>query len=107
MKLIKHSSLSLYRLKLTLAIIIVLAIKVAGQNRVVYLKGYIKNANSNTPLKGVNLSVLNTTSGTSTDSLGNYILNIKPGKYLIAFSYVGYKTILKNVSIAENETNID
>ena len=106
MKLIKHSSLSLYRLKLTLAIIIVLAIKVAGQNRVVYLKGYVKDANDNTPLKGVNISVLNTTFGTSTDSLGNYILNIKPGKYIITFSYVGYETLLKNVSITENETNI-
>lgn len=93
-------------MKLTLQIIIVLAVNLAGQNRLTTLKGYVKEVNDNHPLKGVNVSVLNTTFGTSTDSLGNYILNIKPGQYTIAFSYVGYETLLKNVSIAENETII-
>ena len=91
MKLLKYASLSLYLFKLTLAIIIVLVIKVAGQNKLVYLRGNVKDANDNTPLKGVNISILNTTFGTSTDSLGDYILNIKEGKYKIAFSYVGTK----------------
>jgi hypothetical protein len=93
-------------LKLTLLIIIILVINVAGQNRVVNLKGYVKDANDDSPLKGVNISVQNTTFGTSTDSLGNFILNIKPGKYKITFSYVGYETLLKNVSITENETDV-
>jgi len=106
MKLLKYASLSLYLFKLTLAIIIVLVIKVAGQNKLVSLRGNVKDANDNTPLKGVNISILNTTFGTSTDSLGNYILKIKEGKYKIAFSYVGYKTLLKDVSITENNTNI-
>ena len=59
-----------------------------------------------TLLKSVNIYIINTQSGTPTDSLGNFTLKLQPGKYSIAFSYVGYETRLKNVNITGSEKTI-
>lgn len=70
-----------------------------GQTRQIKIYGHVKDADTNILLKGVNITILDTPFGTSTDSLGNYALFVKPGKYNIIFSYVGYKTQLKNFKI--------
>jgi hypothetical protein len=90
-------------MKIIAALIIVLAMNAAGQNIHVTIKGEVKDANDNAPLKGVNISLQNTPFGAATDSLGNYTLNVKPGKYEILFSYVGYKTETKHVNINHQE----
>ena len=86
-------------------VIILLTLNTTGQNKLIIIKGQVKDASSGAPLIGVNISVQNTPFGTLTDGLGNYILNLKAGKYSITFSYVGYKTLVKNISIAGKETS--
>ena len=53
------------------------------------------------PLPGVNIVIINTDYGSSTDEKGNYkILNLNPGNYKIEFSSIGYeKYTVENISI--------
>ena len=103
-RLIKTAVLS--SMKFIVLLVIIFSISAAGQNNLVTVTGHVKDANNDDALKSVNISILNTAFGTSTDSLGNYILNVKPGKYSIAFIYVGYATLVKNINVAGRETSI-
>ena len=56
------------------------------------IKGKISDTNGNA-LPSVNVYIENTYSGTSSNELGFYELNIKSfGKYTVVFQYLGYKT---------------
>jgi TonB-dependent starch-binding outer membrane protein SusC len=43
--------------------------------------------------------------GTNTDALGNYLLkaNLKPGKYTLVFTSVGFKRITKSITVTGND----
>jgi len=71
-----------------------------------YLRGIINDRESGEPLLGVNIVVLGTYLGASSDADGFYLIqNIKPGEYTLAVSYIGYKVIQKtDVRIKEGET---
>jgi outer membrane receptor protein involved in Fe transport len=67
-----------------------------AQTGVGKLSGKVVDAETQEPLIGANVVVLNTDWGAATDIEGNYfILNIPPGTYEVRFSFVGYaqKTI--------------
>ncbi len=70
-----------------------------------------KVTNNSSPLPGVNILVMGTTTGTVSDAKGNYrIRELKPAIYELRYSAVGYKTIFKSVEITANrliEINID
>lgn len=56
------------------------------------------------PMKGVNVKLIGTSKATLSDSLGFYKFeNLAAGKYKIQVSYIGKKTIQKNISVTENE----
>lgn len=82
-----------------IAILIVLTIAPniahsANQGKII---GQVKDAETGEPLIGVNIQLMNTSQGTTTDMDGKYvILNIHPGVYTVRFSYVGYETINKS-----------
>lgn len=59
----------------------------------------------NNPLASVEIHALELHKGTTTEKDGTYILNNIPnGKIRITFSYLGYKTVTKNIEISENLT---
>ena len=59
------------------------------------IAGRIVDADTNDPLPSVNVVVLNTTLGATTDLNGEYfILNLPPGAYSLKASMVGYKEVL-------------
>jgi len=93
-------------MKYILMFIILFSFGAAGQNNIVTVTGHVNDANNNDALKSVNIYIINTQSGTPADSLGNFTLQLQPGKYTIAFSYVGYETQLKNVNITGREKTI-
>jgi len=68
----------------------------------IVVKGKVSTADGK-GLPGVNVVVVNTYRGTTTDSQGNYAINIKLGKQ-IAFSFVGFK--MQVVDILQPEQNI-
>ena len=57
------------------------------------LRGTVTQAETGTPLPGVQIVVKGTTIGTITDGAGNYILNVPPSASALVFSYIGYRTV--------------
>lgn len=70
------------------------------------LKGTIKDSKSNELLIGVNVSVENSTTGTTSDENGYYELSLEPGSYKVTFSYVGYDDITKQVTLKANQVDV-
>ncbi|NER13328.1 carboxypeptidase-like regulatory domain-containing protein [Leptobacterium flavescens] len=63
------------------------------------IKGKVTDTGDN-PLPYVNIYLKNTYTGTTTNELGIYELNIEQtGNYTVVFQYLGFKTINKEVSI--------
>ena len=65
-------------------------------------------------LPGVNITVLGTTIGTTTDFDGNYSLSIPENAAMLEFSYLGFKTVKKpiytsviNVRLEEDSVSLD
>ncbi|GAL68006.1 TonB-dependent receptor [Jejuia pallidilutea] len=86
--------------KLILAIILMLGISINAQNEKT-IKGVVVSVADNFPIPGVNVIVVGTTNGTTTDFDGNYEIKAKSGDVL-QFSYVGYTT--KTVIVGEQLT---
>lgn len=52
------------------------------------------------PLPGVNIAIKGSVIGTISDMEGKYILsNVEKGNYTIEFSYIGFKTVLKELKV--------
>lgn len=69
------------------------------------VKGYVTDIQTKEALAGATISFKGTTIGTYSNSKGYYeISNIKPGKYTVAVSYVGYSPISEEIEIASNKT---
>jgi len=72
-----------------------------GQNG--SIKGEIVTQNED-PIFGVNISIINSTKGSTTNELGKYELkNLEAGSYTLEASYLGYKTLEKTITISDNE----
>jgi len=70
-----------------------LLIHFAGKAQQGVIKGRVLDAKNNESLPFVNVSILDTTKGTSTDDKGSFeIGNLKPGYYNIQATYIGYET---------------
>ncbi len=63
------------------------------------IRGTVKDGASDEPLSYVTVVLINTNYGTSTDSLGNFIIkNVPVGRYDIEVTYLGYEpTIIKEI----------
>jgi len=68
------------------------------------LRGQVVDAEILEPLPGATVQVIELAKGTFTDAKGRFhISNLKPSKYSIKVSYLGYKSeILENVDIGNN-----
>ena len=66
-----------------------------------YVKGIIKDDLSGEPIIGATISYING-KGTQTDLDGNYILKLQNGVYTFTISYIGYKQLLKKISVNKN-----
>jgi len=69
------------------------------------IKGKVTDASTKEPLYGASVSLRGTTIGANCDSKGNFeISNVKPGKYTVAVSYVGYSSTSKSVQVTANQS---
>ncbi|WP_142786380.1 SusC/RagA family TonB-linked outer membrane protein [Changchengzhania lutea] len=99
--------------KLTLIIILFFNIVMIAQNGTV-IKGTVVSATDNIPIPGVNVIVVNTTRGTTTDFDGNYQIQANEGEVL-QFTYIGFTTQVQiignqttiNISLAEDLAQLD
>ncbi len=65
------------------------------------ISGFVKDKNTGEPLPGVNILLVGTTLGASTDHDGYYVIvNVPVGLHELQVSYIGYKEILiKNIRV--------
>ena len=68
------------------------------------IKGLVKDKENNQPLGFVSVSLKGTGYKTDTDVNGNYELNAKPGNFTLVFSFVGYKSIEKSITLNSGQT---
>ena len=66
------------------------------------LNGKVVNENKE-PLPGATVLVKEANKGTSTDFDGKFRINFPKGKYVIQVSFVGYKSVSKEISLTKND----
>ena len=66
------------------------------------VNGTVSDATSNIKLSYANIRVDKTTSGTASNSEGNYSLNLTEGEYSLIASYIGYMSDTIDVNISNN-----
>ena len=66
------------------------------------LNGKVVNENKE-PLPGATILVKEENKGTSTDFDGKFRVNFPKGKYLIQVSFVGYKSVSKEITLTKND----
>lgn len=59
---------------------------------------------NNVPLPFANILIKNTPTGVNSDENGTYSLSLDAGTYIIQFSFIGYETIERPISITAGET---
>lgn len=71
-----------------------------------YVKGKITDENG-APLPFASIYINNTSYGVASDLNGNYFLELKKGTYTITYSFVGYVTEYRNVTIDKSSVTLD
>lgn len=61
--------------------------------------GYVRDAKTGKPIQGVNIVALNVSKGYVTAKDGFYVVQLPPGKYILRFSHVGYRTLEDTISL--------
>lgn len=85
------------------------SLSIFAQQPVQTIRGTVIDNASNSPLPYVNIVIQNTNNGTTTDSLGNFVLqNVGVGRYNIQVSMIGYEPlILKDIQVTSaKEVNL-
>jgi iron complex outermembrane receptor protein len=78
-----------------------------AQSQTGTIYGTVTDQNNN-PLPGASIIVFGTKYGVSANEKGEYLLEqIQTGKLILQASFVGYKTINKDVDVSEGENKID
>ena len=68
------------------------------------LSGYVKDVEDGEDLIGVTVYVRELNQGTVTNAYGYYAMNLPVGDYTIEYSYIGYETQPKKVSLKQGQT---
>ncbi|MCK4751147.1 MAG: TonB-dependent receptor, partial [Bacteroidales bacterium] len=81
------------------------AVEVYGK---VVVSGYVRDAATGEELIGANVAILETGSGTVTNTYGYYSLSLDPGFYTLVYSYVGYVSEKHSLRLGEDlELNVE
>ena len=65
------------------------------------ISGYIRDASTGEALIAANVIIEELGTGTSTNAYGYYALSLEPGVYTLIFSYVGYETVTRVVTLSK------
>ena len=86
-------------------IFLILLFATTANSQTLTIKGNVTNSETNLPLPNSNVFIPKLNIGTTTDFNGLYeIENLKIGSYTIKDSYIGFKTIFKNVTLTKDAT---
>jgi iron complex outermembrane recepter protein len=70
------------------------------------IKGVVKD-DQNAPLPGVSIVLVGTNNGATTDAAGAYTLKVATGTYKISYSFIGFSTATKEVTVAGSDVTVD
>ena len=74
-----------------------------GQQKKADLSGRVKDATTGLPLAGASVMLVDSKSGTITDSTGRYSFrNISGGHFLMEISFTGYRSVIEHIDVAGN-----
>ncbi len=71
-----------------------------AQQQTTVVTGTVLDSASGTPLRGVTVRVIDTTSGAISNASGRFLLRLPPGAYVLSFSMVGYRTARCDLTVA-------
>lgn len=71
-----------------------------SQNAVI--KGKVTDGSNAESIPGVNVS-LESQKGTVTDLKGSFLMELEPGRYQITFSFIGYSSVKRNITLNKGE----
>ena len=63
------------------------------------ISGFVQDESSGENLIGVSIYDKETYKGTASNQYGFYSLTIEEGDYVISYSFIGYKSITKNIKL--------
>ena len=86
---------------LSLILVMLLPAYMAAQNKVT-LSGKVADRNG-TPIAQATIAIEGTTSGTYTDDLGRYSLQVPPGRHTFVVSFLGYRTVKQPLDIRQDK----
>lgn len=66
------------------------------------LSGYINDSSNGESLIGATVSIKSLNLGTSTNAYGFYSISLKPGKYKMTYSYIGYNSIEIDIDLTSD-----
>ncbi len=83
--------------------ILLLKLSVASQAQTSCIHGVVLDAFDN-PLEGATISIPELIRGTSAKKDGSFLLCLEPGSYNLEISFVGYKAVLKQVTLGMGDS---
>ena len=92
-----------FKTKLAAVVMLFISLAIFAQESFT-VTGSVVSAGDNFPIPGVNVIIVGSSTGTSTDFDGNYQIQVKNGD-ILQFSYVGYSTQLITVT-NQNQVNV-
>lgn len=85
-----------------LCCLFLLANNLKGQNDLYTISGYVRDASNGEELIGVNVTINELKTGTTTNSYGYYSLSLPPGAYTINIQYIGFTSIEQELQLDQN-----
>jgi hypothetical protein len=65
------------------------------------ISGYVRDAATGEALLAANVIIEELGTGTATNEFGYYALSLDPGDYTLIFSYIGYTTVYRSITLRE------
>ena len=87
-----------------LIVFVILFVNVISAQKGTFIGVVTDKEMNNEPLPFANVFVKGTTVGVTTDFDGNYALNVAEGEWTIVFSFIGYETVEKVVTVVADES---
>jgi hypothetical protein len=91
-------------IKINIIVILLLSLFLF-QNNKQKVVGFVVDRNTNEPLTGACITIADSQDGAATDINGNFVLTLKPGKYILNVSYIGYKHLTDTIQVDNNNHN--
>lgn len=88
--------------KALLALFLLAASYLKGQNDQYTLSGYIRDAKNGEELIGVNIYLPQLEKGSSTNVYGYYSISLPPGRYQVQIQYIGYETQSQEIELSSD-----